>query len=220
MRIIPVLTLLTLVGSAAGEQFWVEYDATCGQFPEQVGWERQTYYGGDQHSFDGGSLVLDGLAPDGPEDYYRMDAPIALGPGETFVMQWRMRVDQVIGPYFDPGVNFTVLGQAALTLVYSESSIFSLGESTIATFEPGVFHNYQVTSSDLDTYTLQIDGQEAHSGLLAPTGWESGMEWGDYTRPVSSLSMWDSVSFGVVPEPGALALLGCAGLVFRGRTQR
>jgi hypothetical protein len=224
MRVVAVLTLLALVASAAGEQFWCEYDASAGLFPEDAGWTRITYGGGAQRSFEDGALVLDGLADLGIEDFYRMDAPLQLQAGECFVLRWRMRADQVFG-FADPGMNFTVLGQAALTLVYTESSIYSLGEgvSTVATFEPGVFHDYQVTSTDLDTYTLQIDGEDVHYGLLDPTGWESGVQWGDYVRGGRSLAHWDYVQFGVIPEPTSGVIMGLLApllFLFRGPTKR
>ena len=211
MRVIGILTVFTFVASASADQFWIEYDASCGLFPEEVGWDRHVYGGGAERSFEDRDLVLDGLVGPDISDFYRMDAPITLAPGERFVMQWRLRADEVVG-FGDPGVNFTVLGEAALTLVCTESTVYSLGESVIATFEPGVFHDYLVTSTDLDTYTLRIDGEEVHSGLLAPTGWESGAEWGDYSRS-SSLSAWGSFAFGVVPEPSSGALVIVAALL-------
>jgi hypothetical protein len=212
MRAIATLVLMALVSAASADQFWVEYDASSGQFPEEVGWDRHVYGGGAERSFEDGFLVLDGLVGPDISDFYRMDATIALAPGERFVMQWRLRADEVIG-FGDPGVNFTVLGQALLTLVYYEDSIYSLDEfSTIATFQPGLFHDYLLTSTDLDTYTLRIDGELVHTGLLGASGWESGVEWGDYSRS-SSLSTWDSFAFGVVPEPATGAAISAATLL-------
>lgn len=213
MKTLSALTvsLVALVGSAPADQFWIEYDAGCGLFPEEVGWDRHVYGGGAERSFEDGCLVLDGLVGPDISDFYLMDAPIALAPSERFVMQWSMRADEVIG-FGDPGVAFTVLGEAALTLVCTESTVYSLGEGVIATFEPGVFHDYLVASTDLDTYTLRIDGAEVHGGLLAPTGWESGAEWGDASRS-SSLSKWSSFGFGVVPEPSSGAVVVVAALL-------
>ncbi len=220
MRVLAALVSLMLAGSAAAEPFWVEYNASCGLFPEEVGWERTVYGGGAERWIQDGYLVLDGLVGSGISDFYRMDAPVALEPGERFVMEWRLRVDEVPG-LWDPGINFTVLGEAMLTLVYTESTIYSLYETmTIASFEPGVFHDYSLTSTDLETYTLCIGGEPVHGGLLSFPGGESRVRWGDYGRP-ASLSTWSSVAFGVVPEPFTGAITAAAALlVLRSRISR
>ncbi len=211
--LILLMCLGELPARAAAEPFWIAYEADDGRFPEEVGWQRITYGGGAERWFEDGALVLDGLASTGIEDFYRMDAPIGLDPGEVFVMQWRLRTDEVPG-LEDPGINFTVLGEAALTLLYSESTIFSSVEGlSIAAFDPGVFHDYLLISEDLDTYTLRIDGELVYSGALHPTGWESGIQWGDYSRSARSMSTWSSVRFGVVAEPSGSAILGLAALL-------
>ncbi|HOO16553.1 MAG: hypothetical protein KBH81_04280 [Phycisphaerae bacterium] len=93
MRIVALLASLMLVAGAAGEQFWIEYDASCGLFPEECGWNRLAMEGGAERSLDDGLLTLDSLAGLGVIDCYGIGRPISLAPGESFVMQWRLRVN-------------------------------------------------------------------------------------------------------------------------------
>ncbi|MFH1746977.1 MAG: hypothetical protein ABIG44_08025 [Planctomycetota bacterium] len=203
------------VSATHAEPYWVAWEGDT--YPEDDGWERTAYGGGAERWFEDGSLVLDGLASTDISDFYRNQRPTAPNEGEVFVMEWRLRVDEVHG-FADPGVSITSEGQAALTLVYTANSIYSLGEGLWINFAPGTFHDYSLTSADLVTYTLHIDGQLAHTGQFDTTGWESGVEWGDVGQGARSLSTWDYVRFGVVPEPGAGPLLGLAGLT--GLTRR
>jgi hypothetical protein len=203
---------VALAASARADLYWVSYEAS-GTFPEQEGWQRTTYAGGDERSFQDGALVLDGLASVDISDFYKMARETLPGPGETFRAEWRLCVDQVTGSFpFDPGICITSDWRAALTLVYGSASIYSLGEAVYIPFAPGAFHDYVLTSADLQTYALYIDGQLAHAGQFAPSGWESGLEWGDYGQGIASLSEWDYVRFGVVPEPSASLILGSAAL--------
>jgi len=180
-------------------------------YPEDDGWERTVYGGGAERWFEDGSLVLDGLASTDIADFYRNQRSIAPDPGELFIVEWRLRVDEVHG-FADPGVSITSEGEAALTLVYTANTIYSLYEGVWIEFAPGPFHEYSLTSADLVAYALHIDGQLAHTGQFAPTGWESGVAWGDYGQGARSLAAWDYVRFGVVPEPAAGLLFGGAGL--------
>lgn len=223
MRIVAALTLLALVGGAAGEEFWCEYDASCGQFPEQVGWGRFTLGGGAQRSLEGGSLTLDSLASPSIIECYSISRPIHLSPGESFVLEWRLRVNEVDGladPPVKPSMSVCFEGYGAGVLSYSENSLYSLFEHTWINFDPYVFHDYSLTTSDLLTYTLRIDGSVAYTGWLMTPSYTSGVDWGDEVTGASSLSDWDYVRFGVVPEPcGALSVISAclAGIALRAR---
>ncbi len=164
-RLVTALAgLVALAGSAVAEPFWVEYNASSGLFPEEVGWERLVMGGGAQRSLEDGLLTLDGLASSDIVDDYGMLRPIDLSPGQSFVMEWRLRVDEVhgssnplVGVWFDEG-------RGRVSLKYSESAIYSLLEGVWIDFEPYVFHEYSLVSSDMLTYTLHIDGSVAYSG--------------------------------------------------------
>jgi hypothetical protein len=203
------VALLAFAGSAMGEQFWIEYDASCGQYPEQVGWDHLAMGGGAQRSLDGGVLTLDGLASTTIVDDYGMLHPIELASGESFLMEWRLRVDEVHG-FADPAVGVWSEGNGRLALDYSETSIYSLLEGVWIDFEPHVFHDYSLVSTDMRTYTLLIDGSAAYTGHFVSPCTLSGVDWGDEISGARSLSEWQYVRFGVVPEPTAALLLAFA----------
>ncbi len=216
MRLATTLLSLTLAATVAGEQFWCEYDASCGQFPEQVGWQRSTYGGGDQRWFDGDLLVLDGSAStDTADDYWTLH-PLNVTAGEQLLVQWRMRVHDVHG-VFDPVVNLSAGPYGQVDLNYTAESIYSVYESLWIPFTPGQFHDYALTSSDLVNYELRVDGGLVHIGhFLAPIP-PVGMTWGDGTIGASSVSTWDHIGFGVIAEPSSGLLVGltCLCLIFR-----
>jgi hypothetical protein len=56
------VTAPLVVGAAQASPYWIDYEASSGQFPEQPGWTRLTNYGGDQRSVDVGWLLEDGSA--------------------------------------------------------------------------------------------------------------------------------------------------------------
>jgi len=209
MRLLTILTSLALVSSAAGEQFWVEYDASCGLYPEEVGWNRLAMAGGAERSLEGGVLTLDGLSSTAIVDNYDMLHPMELAPGESFVMQWRVRVDEVHG-FADPAVDVLCEGYGRVALDYSETSIYSLFENVRIDFDPHVFHDYSLISTDMVKYSLQIDGKVAHVGQFAAISHASAVGWGDTTSGASSLSSWSYVRFGVVPEPSNALIMTCA----------
>jgi hypothetical protein len=210
MRLVAVFTLLVAVASAGAEQFWIEYDPSSGLYPEEAGWDRYVSpSGGVQRWFQDGSLVLFGTFVMDRYDYYRMDVPIALAPGECFEMQWRMSVDAVsagIGPV----IQFSDSSGVGMTLYYTESGLVT-DDGWATAVEPDVLHDYLLSSTDLGTYTLRIDGEDVHSGPLISGGLGSYMEWGHNWFSSDSNSRWADFGFGVVPEPSAgVALLGAA----------
>jgi hypothetical protein len=213
MRILTILTSLVLVSGAAAEQFWCEYDPSSGLYPEECGWDRLVMGGGDQRSLDGGVLTLDSSAGPGVIDCYGISHPVDLGPGESFVVEWRLRVDEVDGaahPPVKPAITVGFNGYGWATFAYAEGSLSSELESTWIDFDPYVFHDYSLTTSDLLTYTLSIDGSVAHSGRLVTPCFNSAVDWGDKATGATSVSEWDYVRLGVVPEPSGALLITSA----------
>jgi hypothetical protein len=139
------------------------------------------------------------------------------------VLEWRLRVNEVDGAAdrpVKPAITVGFDGYGVATLQYSESSLHSLLEFAWIDFEPYVFHDYSLTTSDLLTYTLRIDGSVAHTGQLETPCFTCAVAWGDEVTGATSLSDWDYVRFGVVPEPsGALLIISAclAGFVLRAR---
>jgi hypothetical protein len=206
---VGVLGLALAALPALGDQYWVTYEGN--DFPENEGWERSAYAGGAQRSIENGSLVLDGRASLDIADFYSRILPAAPGPGEVFVAQWRMRVEDEVG-YMDPGMLVSFQPQGAVALCYNNSAIYSILEGAwVAGFAPALFHDYSLTTSDMSSYLLYVDGQAAYAGHFIGPWNESALMWGDATQGASSLSTWDYVRFGSVPEPSVLLLFGPAG---------
>lgn len=207
--------LVAVVSSAPADQYWVSYEAD-GVYPEACGWSRRTDYGGAQRWFEDGALVLDSRASLMIDDSYSMSRPQALdpSPGEVFVMQWRLRVDESQGPW-DQSVGFFSDERRAVFLDFAYAAVWDGVEGHIAaTFSPGVFHEFELRSADMLTYELYIDCATAYSGAFTvPLVDSSRVAWGDGTQGGASLARWDYFRFGVVPEPGGIWSLVLACLV-------
>jgi hypothetical protein len=199
---------LALSAAVRANPYWISYDASTGVFPEEDGWQRLAYGGGAQRWFEDGSLVLDDGGASGIIDDYGRQGPLDPGPGEVFSIQWRLRVDE--GEYFDPAVIVTSYGHGALDLAYTRGEIYSVLEDVWIPIAPGVFHDYMVTTSDMLAFQLTVDGDLAYAGRFVGPYWASGVTWGDTAYGASSISRWEYVRFGVVPEPSAAALFGLA----------
>ncbi len=212
MRVLAALVSLMLAGSAAAEPFWVEYNASCGLFPEEVGWERFTYAGGAERWFEDGLLVLDGTASSDIADLSGMTLAWEPDPTEFFRMEWRLRVDEVYG-FADPLVAVECGGHGTVFLRYAREAVYSLFEGVWIPFAPGEFHEYALTSHDMLTYKLEIDGVLAHVGEFVGPWYHSAVGWGDGTSGASSVARWEYVRFGVVPEPTGRIQLAVASFV-------
>jgi hypothetical protein len=135
-RILAVLAAGLWACLVQAEQFWCTYDASCGQYPEDVGWDRLTHAGGDERSFQDGSLVLDGLSSPYLVDDYGIQRPIELAADETLVMEWRLRVDEVVG-VADPVMDVWSEGHGSVTLWYAESAVYSVYDGAWTPFTSG-----------------------------------------------------------------------------------
>lgn len=123
------------------------------------------------------------------------------GPGEMFVAQWRLRTDELQG-YFDPGLGITSDNKRSVALYFSLDGIYSFWDGyVVATFEPGLFHDFELRSSSMLTYDLYLDGAAVFTGSFGgPEVNASRVSWGDYIIGGASLARWDYFRFGVVPE--------------------
>jgi hypothetical protein len=168
---IRCLLIVLMIGPAVcqAEQFWVSYDAACGQFPEQCGWTRTTHGGGAARSLADGILTLDSTASSMICDYYRIDRPITPGPGETFVAEWRMRValqsgcwESLMCAEADDGGD--------IVLEYGMDGMGSLWEGWSVPIVPGAFHAYRLESASMYDYSLWIDGVHVRDGVFDRPG--------------------------------------------------
>ncbi len=214
--------------SSPGEQYWVRYDASSGLYPEQSGYQRHTLAGGAVRYFNQGSLVLDSRASIDIVDYYERLMGGHLdpnGPGETFIMRWRLKIDACNGLFDLSNGAFSddrwgVAFGMGYDAIYSESE-----PGNSAHFAPDVFHDFEMRSSDMRHYGLFIDGQPALSGSFVYSVDASRIVWGDGVQGAASLSHWQSFEFGVVPEPGSSVAALVAGCLYgrprsRGRRNR
>jgi hypothetical protein len=203
-RLLMFLAGLSCAGppAALGEPYWVEFEPEAGFFPEEVGWTRISYGDAERWIVDS-TLVIDSRGSSSWVEFYQlsMDGALDPGPGEQFVMQWRMRVQEVIGPR-DPGVSVFSDTQWAIAFTYDLGTVTSVFEPGVsAAFEPEVFHDYELRSADMLTYELLIDGALAISGSSWLSLNASRVGWGDVVQGGASLVDWDYMRFGVLPEP-------------------
>jgi len=221
-KVVVAMGLLMLSASVALGDWWYTYEAN-GTYPEDEGWSRIAMGGGAQRSFEDGALVLDGSASIDICDAYAKGMPSLPDPNDPtspFVCEWRLCVDWVSPFSRDPGVHLIFEGFGSINLQYKVDQVCSLYEfEYIADFEPGVFHTYVLTTSNMQTYTLAIDGSVVWNGDLCPYGPASVLQFGDLLVGSASKSRWDYVRFGV-PEPGSILLLVAAVLGLRNRGGR
>jgi len=212
---------------ATAEEYWVAYEGN--DFPENVGWER-TYGDGNwppedepDRWLEDGALVIDTMRDPSLWEYYSVNRSIDPGPGELFIAEWRLRVDEVGGwaPY-DPSVVIArdePPGHAGFA--FNVDQFYALEEDVWIPVAPGCYHEYRLESSDMDSYDLFVDGAHVHSGWFdGDTFMSSFVNFGPGVQGGSSHSNWDFVRFGVVPEPSAGLLFGSAGLTVMGRKAR
>jgi hypothetical protein len=219
------LTLLCFVCAALGalalpagaEPYWITYEGN--DLPENEGWERNWGNWDGPHEGDGairtvedGILTCDTRFDTGVYDYSFVERPGSTdpGPGEMFVMEWRALIEDEVGePSWDTAAWIASDDgwQVCIGLRPHEVvSAFEHGSSPIP-IEPGVFHDYRLVSSGMRSYEFYIDGNLARAGGFWRGLTESRLWWGPVTLGASSLSHWDYVRVGVIPEPASCFLL-------------
>jgi hypothetical protein len=201
-----------LVAQAGAAPYWITYEGN--DFPENEGWTREygdengSGQGGAERWIEDGSLVLDGSRSSAIYDSYTMSRPVDPEPAEMFIMRWRFRIDHV-SAHEDPIAGVFSDGSWAVAFQFSETRAISTFETNNAVdFEPGVFHQFELRSWDMRSYELGIDGSLALTGDFVHVFTASEIVWGDGAVGSASLSVWDYVEFGVVPEPASGLLLG------------
>lgn len=201
------------------EPYWIAYDGN--DFPEKVGWTRTHGAEGALRTLVDGTLVIDSRRSNAIVDFYNAQRAINPSPGETFVMRWRLRVDEVLPTYpVDVGVSVFSDKFRAVAFEFGEDHLSSVFEPGVkAPIAPSLFHEYEFRSGDMSFYELFVDGEVALSGTFQPVFNASKVGWGDVIQGARSQSTWDSFEFGVIPEPSALSflLLACVPL---SRTRR
>jgi len=193
--------LVVAVGVGKADPWWYAYEGMV--YPWEEGWGRVERGGGAVLSLEDGALIIDSLASTDICDSYYKFMPSVPGAGTVFRMDWRVCIYAVAG-FMDPGVAISFGPAGEVLLGYAMDKIYSMYECQyVAEFVAGVYHEYVVTSSDMLTYGLYIDGVLAHVGELVVCPHGSYAQWGDLGTGAASLSAWDYARFGVVPAPQA-----------------
>jgi hypothetical protein len=210
------LSFLVASITARGTPYWVAWEGE--DFPENQGWQR---FHGPQgaeaiRTLADGAMSIDGIQSPPVYDFARIYGNGNFDPDaeEVFVMRWRMRVDQIAGPYaWDPGVAIVSDELRIVSLLYSYDRIRSAFEGTTVAFAPGLYHTYELRSADMFTYVLTIDSVQTMEGIFVQTVGTPFVVWGDGSSGSSSRTTWDFFHFGVSPEPGTGALSVIMGMV-------
>ncbi len=221
-QIIVVLLGLGAAAVATAEQYWVSYEAE-NTFPEDEGWMRYALAGGAQRWFDDGALVIDSRASPSITEVYAWYRPVGQfdpqAPNEWLSVSWRLRIDELQG-FFDPTVGVYSDDHRAVAFDFRTDRVYEASEGApIATFEAGLYHEFEVRTVDVLTYNFYVDGVLAHTGSFwSSVGSTSFVSWGSNTLGGASLTHWDYMRFGVAPEPLTFWLvLGGGVLVLKSR---
>ncbi|MCC6360948.1 MAG: hypothetical protein IT450_19585 [Phycisphaerales bacterium] len=200
--------LCALPGATRADPYWVAWEGN--DFPENEGWERQFINGGSYRTIIDGSMRVDSTQNHLAYDQSWMERPTAPKPGESFVAEWRLRIDTSNGRHWDQAVVIAT-ESALLVLGFYQDSVVSEREAWSISIQPGVFHSFRVESSDGESYSLYLDGAFLRAGSFEETTLgPSGVSFGDATSGglITSRVDWDYFRFGLVPEPSpSLSLL-------------
>jgi len=217
LRLALGLTLLFAAAlPAVAAPYWVAYEGN--DYPENEGWWYIWYDIPAQRSLVDGTLVLDTRSDPHIAEYYQWpSADILPGPGEEFVIQWRLRVDEVDRDPGEPDIIIRADDGWITGFRYSQDKLTTVLTDIEVPVTSGVFHEYEMRSWDMRSYDLYIDGtltlhSEFWHGLMSP-----GVTFGAGVQGTTSLAAWDYVRFGVVPEPYGISV-GVIGAAFACRS--
>ena len=209
---IPVLACI-LAATATAEPYWIAYEGN--DFPENEGWDRHwgnregVHQGGAIRTIDDGVLTLDTLYDEGAYDFAKLVLPgqFTPGPRETFVVEWRVLVDETLGDHYDADVSIGsddgwLLGFG----IFTDHLVNIWDDDVSIPITPGVFHDYRILSTDMRAYALFIDDELAREGSFTQRISGSYIGWGNVVSGASSRSQWDCVRFGIVAEPCSISI--------------
>jgi hypothetical protein len=194
-----------LAPAARAEPYWIAYEGDA--FPEDEGWARYASDPPAERWLQDGSLFIDSRANGLMTEVYANYPAYDLAPGETFLMRWRLRIHD--SPSQSVGVNFTSKDFHGVAFVFDDHRLWYSYHDFVQ-FEPGVFHEFEFRSGDLLDYELYIDGVPSVQGQFHEGSFPPEVGFGDVTTE-GSMTEWDYLRFGVIPEPptwlGALGVL-------------
>jgi len=165
---------------------------------------------GAYRTAENGILTMDSLYDPRVYDYAYVERPglVDPEPGELFVLECRLNVEEAVGDGYDATFGISSDGAMQLGFGLFPDRIESVFEETVSIpVTADVFHEYRVLSWNMQTYELYIDDDLAHEGTFWQGVKESEVVWGDGVRGAANRSQWDHVRFGVIPEPPSLLML-------------
>jgi hypothetical protein len=205
---IVAAALGALVAQAGADEYWIAYEGN--DLPENEGWTRNTYAGGAERWLEDGALVIDSISVGDPQatDAYRQVDVRRPERGELFVAEWRMRLDQFEGFYDASVVISRPEPRGWVQFGHGLDHLVVFDEWDEIPVAPHECHTYRFESHDMDAYTLFVDGAPAYEGYFqTPSLLDPLFAFGNMARGAASVSRWDYVRFGIVPEPGSLVLV-------------
>jgi hypothetical protein len=218
MLMFGMCVLGLLAGAARGELYWIAYEGDV--FPEEEGWRRETVGTPPERSLVDGSLVIDSRPHWDTTDTYAMLPEHGLDPAddEAFVGEWRLRVED--SHLWAAAVQISSDdGHSVIFLIGKDSLLSYYEPDVLVALEAGVFHEFTLSSADMRTYALEIDGELAAEGSFFDSLFPGSVAgFGDLVPGGGCLAWWDYFRFGAVPEPSAFVILIAAlGVLTRGR---
>jgi hypothetical protein len=206
-----VFAALATAGIGRSETYWIAWEGD--DWPENMDppWIRAwgnwqgPGQGGAYRTLENGILTYDSLYDPGVYDWYYIERPGQLdpGPGEVFLAWWSVWTEQVVGyPPYDPGLSVQSDEARGVGVAFNDTTVFSVYEQKVLAYiEPGQFHDFGLWSADMHNYQLDIDGEEAATGVFQQGVSASWVGWGDCAQGAASLHHWDFVRLGVLVAP-------------------
>lgn len=194
-------------GSARADQYWIAFEGDA--LPEEVGWTRFNFGDGPaERSIQDGIFRIDSRASYQISDYYQINREVNPAPGELFIAEWRMRSLENDGFSPDAEVVIAPDQEGTLGIGHYPDRLVSTREGWSEAVTAGIFHSYRIESTDMVQYSAYIDDQFVWNGQWDLNSLNrSFFAFGDVVRGVRSVSEWDYVRFGVIPEPSTSAVV-------------
>ena len=138
-------TLCAFPASATADPYWYAYEGN--DFPENEGWDRYVTDPPAVRWLEDGSLHMDTRADTHTTESYAIsfDGNLDPEPGETFVLSWRLKVED--SHLRDSGVVVRSDDHWAVTFLFDENTLSSLYEPTVyVDLEPYVYNEFELRS--------------------------------------------------------------------------
>jgi len=202
-------------------------------YPEDEGWVRSDrLYRSDRHLSDGWFVqtprIVETNGFDHGQDDFYVHALASFADANTFFLEWRMDTTGLREEMFDVAPAVIVLGGISgvnYHITIARDQVLFRRDPRLPSvwvdIAPGVPHDYRLELYGAELYELYIDGSLIDAGVpegAYPTE-DSRATFGARSTYVDSVTRWDYIRFGTIPEPatGLLLLSGAAVVLLRRR---